>query len=63
MARCRIECADHVIEITVNDSRHVDDWNLSEAILKAIKGFDAACPSVTGVSSLSKRVAEGLKEK
>jgi hypothetical protein len=64
MSRCKLEANDISIEITLNEGpEKLDDWSLGQAIVQSIKAFDSACPSVTGVSSLAKRVSEGLKDK
>ena len=61
MARVVLEAEGTTIEKVVDSSKHVDDWNLSTALLAAVKGFDAACPTVTGVSSLAERLYDDLK--
>lgn len=61
MARVILEADDTSIEKKVESMKHIDSWNLSIALLAAIKGFDAACPTVTGVSSLAQRLFDDLK--
>lgn len=60
-ASCRLETDETIVEKRVTSDKHLPEWNLSDAIIAAIKAFDAANPTTTGVSTLAKRVKEGLQ--
>ncbi len=58
---CLLETNDTAIEKAVQDQTHTGEWNLAQAVIAAIKAFDAACPPSKGCTTLASQVTHGLQ--